>query len=151
MSDQNLPFWETKTLEEMTRDEWESLCDSCGRCCLHKLQNDYTDEIYYTQIVCGLLDEETCRCTKYEERSVLVPSCVTMKPEDARNLDWMPNTCAYKLLANNKTLPHWHPLLTGSRDAMLEEGIVVTGKVISEDKVPEDEWQDYIIEKLEAL
>jgi len=145
----NKPFWETKHLEEMTRQEWESLCDSCGRCCLHKLQNDFTEEIFYTQIVCHLLDQKTCQCTKYLERSVLVPSCVTMKPEDAKKLSWMPNTCAYKLLANDKPLPHWHPLITGNRDAMIEEGIAITGKVISENDVPEENWEDYIIEKLD--
>jgi len=149
MTNSEKPFWESKKLEEMNREEWESLCDGCGRCCLHKLQNDFTDEIYYTQIVCKLLDQETCRCTRYDERSVLIPTCVTMKPEDARNLDWMPNTCAYRLLANGKALPFWHPLITGSREAMIDEGITVTGKVIPEDEVPEEDWQDYIIDKLE--
>ncbi|MDH5256947.1 MAG: YcgN family cysteine cluster protein [Gammaproteobacteria bacterium] len=150
MTESALPFWETKKLEDMSREEWESLCDGCGRCCLHKLQNDFTEEIFYTQIVCNLLDQKTCQCTKYEERSVLVPSCVTMKPEDARNLSWMPNTCAYKLLADNKPLPSWHPLVTGSRDAMIEEEIAISEKeIFSEDDVPEDDWQDYIIEKLD--
>ena len=150
MTDTIVPFWEAKKLEEMSRDEWESLCDGCARCCLHKLQNDFTDEIYYTQIVCNLLDQQACQCTKYEERSVLVPSCVTMKPEDAHNLSWMPNTCAYKLLANDKPLPEWHPLITGSRDAMTAQEIPVSEKLIySEDDVPEEKWQDYIIEKLD--
>jgi len=137
-------------MEEMSREEWESLCDGCARCCLHKLQNDFTEEIFYTQIACNLLDQKTCQCTRYEERSVLVPSCVTMKPEDARNLSWMPSTCAYKLLADDKPLPHWHPLITGSRDAMIEAHIAISEKeIFSEDDVPEDDWQDYIIEKLE--
>ncbi|MDH3326974.1 MAG: YcgN family cysteine cluster protein [Gammaproteobacteria bacterium] len=150
MNDRVTPFWEAKKLEEMTREEWESLCDGCGRCCLHKLQNDFTEEIYYTQIVCNLFDQKTCQCTKYEERSVLVPSCVTMMPDDARNLTWMPNTCAYKLLADGRALPEWHPLITGSRDAMIEKEIAISEKVIfSEDSVPESKWQDYIIAKLE--
>jgi len=142
-------FWESKSLEEMTRDEWESLCDNCGKCCLQKLQNDFTEEIFYTNIVCHLLDQDACRCTKYEERSVLVPTCVTMKPEDARNLDWMPSTCAYRLLANDQPLPEWHPLIVGNRDEMIKQEIPITGKVVSEDDVPEEDWEDYIIEKLE--
>jgi len=149
MSDSVKPFWETKSLEKMSRDEWESLCDGCGRCCLHKLQNDFTEEIYYTQIVCNLIDQNTCQCTRYDERSELVPTCVTMKPEDARNLTWMPNTCAYKLLADDKPLPEWHPLITGNRDAMVAANITITGRVYSEDEVPEKDWQDYIIEKLD--
>jgi len=143
-------FWEVKKLDEMTREEWELLCDNCARCCLHKLQNDFTEEIFYTQIVCNLLDQETCQCSRYEARSVLVPTCVTMQPEDAHNLSWMPNTCAYKLLANGDSLPQWHPLITGSRAAMIAAEIPVSEKLVySEDDVPEEKWQDYIIERLD--
>ena len=93
MSDKSERFWETKTLEEMSKEEWESLCDGCARCCLQKLEDIETGMIFYTQIICELMDEETCRCTQYERRSEVVPSCVTLTPQNVKELDWMPDTC----------------------------------------------------------
>ena len=149
MDSQSEKFWQTKTLEEMNYEEWESLCDGCARCCLQKLEDIDTGEIYYTQLACKLLDQKTCQCSAYEKRSELVPSCVTMKPADARSLNFMPNTCAYRLLAEGKPLPDWHPLISGNEYSVIAAGISIRGKVISEEDVPEEEWEAYITEKLE--
>lgn len=148
MTESQNRFWETKTLEEMTRDEWESLCDGCARCCLQKLEDIDTGEIYYTQIVCNLMDQETCRCTQYEKRSELVPTCITLTPQNTRELTWMPDTCAYRLLAEGKPLPEWHPLISGDSETVVIEGISIKGQVISENDVPQDEWEYYITERL---
>lgn len=138
------PFWE-KPLSELTRSEWESLCDGCARCCLKKLQ-DEDDGVWYTRVVCRLLDQQKCSCTSYSDRQTLVPDCLVLDLEVlARELDWIPATCAYKLRYQNLPLPDWHPLLTGSRQAMLDEGIAVTDKVISEEFVHEDGLEEHII------
>lgn len=149
MSGNEQPFWETKSLEEMTHDEWESLCDGCARCCLQKLEDIDSGEIFYTQLVCRLLDQKACRCTEYEKRSQLVPTCITLTPEKTREIKWMPDTCAYRLLAENKPLPEWHPLISGTPASVIAAGISVKGRVISEADIPEDEWEAYITEKLE--
>jgi len=142
------PFWKTKSLEEMNTQEWESLCDGCAQCCLQKLEDMDTREVYVTQIVCGLLDLETCQCTSYGERSKLVPTCVTMTPNDARNIKWMPSTCAYRLIAENRPLPKWHPLVSGNKASVIEADISIKDKVISENDVAESDWPDYIVERL---
>ena len=105
------PFWQTKTLEQMTSQEWESLCDGCGRCCLHKLEDEDTDEIYFTDVACHYLDEETCACPHYEDRQTYVPDCLTIKPNWGKKFNWLPSTCAYRLLYEGKDLFSWHPLL----------------------------------------
>ncbi|ALO46132.1 YcgN family cysteine cluster protein [Pseudohongiella spirulinae] len=138
------PFWE-KPLESLNRREWESLCDGCGRCCLKKLQ-DEDDRIWYTRVVCKLLDQPTCGCTSYANRQTLVPDCLVLDLDTlAREHDWIPASCAYKLRYQGLPLPEWHPLLTGSRQAMLDEGIAVTGKVISEEYVHDDGIEEHII------
>ncbi len=142
------PFWESKSLDEMNKQEWESLCDGCARCCLQKLEDIDTGDIYYTQIVCQLLDQKTGNCCQYEKRSELVPTCVSLTPEKTRELNWMPDTCAYRLLAENKPLPAWHPLISGTPDTVIAAGISIRGQAISEADVPEDEWESYITEKL---
>lgn len=138
------PFWE-KPLESLSRSEWESLCDGCARCCLKKLQ-DEDDSIWYTRVVCKLLDQQKCSCTSYTDRQKLVPDCLVLDLTVlARELDWIPATCAYKLRYQGLPLPEWHPLLTGSRQAMLNEGIAVTDKVISEEYVHDDGLEEHII------
>ena len=124
------PFWERKTLQEMSHAEWESLCDGCGLCCLLKYQDDDVDDVLYTNISCRLLDEETCRCANYSKRHKLVPDCTQLTPDNVP--DWMPNSCAYKLLKNGEALPEWHPLVSGDPNSVHEAGISVQGKVISE-------------------
>lgn len=138
-------FWEHKTLEELSNSEWEALCDGCARCCLHKLEDDETGEIVYTRVVCRLLDQDRCQCTAYAERRALVPTCLWLTPALARELEWLPSTCAYRLVAAGEPLPEWHPLVSGSRDSVHEAGISVRGKVLSEDWVHPDGFDEHIV------
>ena len=126
------PYWRTKTLEEMTRAEWEALCDGCARCCLLKLEDEDTGEIAYTDIACRLLDTGTCRCTRYRQRLRLVPECVGLTPEQVRRLGWLPSTCAYRLLAEGRDLAWWHPLVSGDPETVHKAGISVRGRVVPE-------------------
>ena len=129
----------------MTRDEWESLCDGCARCCLHKLEDEDTGEVVYTDVVCQYLEQSSCRCQEYQQRNILVPNCVWLKPEDVEAFHWLPNTCAYRLVAEGQPLAPWHPLISGSRSSVLEAGIAVTHRCISETRVAEEDFEDRII------
>jgi hypothetical protein len=133
------PFWERKTLAELDAEEWESLCDGCGRCCLRKLEDEDTGEIAYTDVACRLLDCNTCRCRDYAHRQDRVPDCVALTPGDRTALGWMPSTCAYRLLDEGKPLPDWHPLVSGSLQSVHAAGISVRGRCTSEEHVHEDE------------
>lgn len=126
------PFWKTKTLAEMTPEEWESLCDGCGKCCLHKLQYEDSDEVMYTNVGCKLLNLSTGRCMNYDERQRHVPDCVQLNPEEAAKLKWLPSTCAYRLLAKGKDLPKWHPLITGDPESVHAAGQSIKGRAIPE-------------------
>jgi uncharacterized cysteine cluster protein YcgN (CxxCxxCC family) len=126
------PFWQQKGLEALSPEEWESLCDGCAKCCMNKLEDPQSGEIHYTNVVCNLLDLQTCQCADYPNRSIRVPECVTLTPQHARELNWMPATCAYRLLASGKDLPTWHPLVTGNRLSMLRAGQHICGRVIHE-------------------
>lgn len=126
------PFWITKRLDDMTRDEWESLCDGCARCCLHKLEDEDTGEVFYTDVACRLLDMESCTCTRYSERKRLVPTCVVMSPASVRDLGWLPSTCAYRLIDEGKELQWWHPLVSGDPETVHQAGISVRGRATSE-------------------
>ena len=139
-------FWETKSLTEMTGDEWESLCDGCARCCLIKLENEDDGNIHYTNVVCDLLDEEHCRCTQYQERSRYVPECVVVKPELIEQLHWMPSTCAYRLLWEGKALPDWHPLVTGDVQSVHLAGISVRGRVFKQSDIKEENLEDHVVD-----
>jgi len=132
MTDDRRPFWETTALAEMSRDEWESLCDGCGRCCLHKLEDADTGEIYYTNVACKLLDPRSCACRNYERRWDSVPDCIQLSPRVIDDLAWLPSTCAYRLLREGQTLPWWHPLVSGDPDSVHRAGISVRGRVVSE-------------------
>ena len=141
-------FWETKALAEMTSEEWESLCDGCAQCCLAKVEDVDTSEVHYTDVVCRYLNTEKCRCTEYARRSELVPDCVRLTPDNLDRLPWMPRTCAYRLLAEGKPLPDWHPLVSGDPKSVHAAGMSVRGRCISEEYVhPDDlllrivEWQ----------
>jgi hypothetical protein len=133
------PFWQTKTLAEMTREEWESLCDGCGRCCVTKFIDEETGAIEFTDVVCRLLDRETCRCTNYAKRKQLVPDCIKLTARMAGKLSWLPSTCAYRLLDEGKKLYWWHPLVSGDPETVHEAGISVRGKVVSETEVEDAE------------
>lgn len=138
-------FWLRKKLTQMTPEEWESLCDGCAQCCRYKLEDEDTGDIYFTNVVCALLDLHTCRCTNYPERHTLAPTCVLLTPELAHRLLWLPRTCAYRRLAEGEKLDGWHPLLSGNPDSVHRAGISVRGKVISEKDVDMDRLEDYVI------
>ena len=126
------PFWKTKTLAEMTRSEWESLCDGCGRCCLNKYEDEETRKIAYTDVACKLFDAETCRCSDYKNRTKKVNDCVVLTPEIMTSMYCLPPTCAYRRLDEGKDLAWWHPLVSGSHDTVHDAGISVLGRVVSE-------------------
>ena len=139
------PFWERKTLQEMTRTEWESLCDGCGRCCLHKLEDEDTGEVHYTDVACRLLDLPSCRCTNYPERLKHIPDCVVLKPENLADLAWMPGTCAYRRLAEGRGLAHWHPLISGTAATVQRAGISIRGRAIPELEIGDGEIEEHVI------
>lgn len=127
-----MAFWHDKTLDEMTRAEWESLCDGCGRCCLHKLRDDITDEVSFTNVACRLLDVNSGRCGDYRNRRQRVPDCVQLTPAKLRKVDWLPPSCAYRLIEEGKELPLWHPLRSGTVESVVEAGASVAGRCLSE-------------------
>jgi len=139
-------FWKEKPLEELTPAEWESLCDGCAQCCIIKFEDEDTGRLYHTNVVCHLLEIYHCRCTRYEERSILVPTCLTLTPAMIRDLKWMPETCAYRLLAEGKDLPLWHPLVSGDANTVHKAGASVRGKVVSARDIPEDDLPDYVVD-----
>ncbi|MBV8763459.1 MAG: YcgN family cysteine cluster protein [Hyphomicrobiales bacterium] len=139
MSEDDLPFWRRKTLEEMSRDEWESLCDGCGRCCLIKLEDEDDGRIYTTDVGCRLLDKSTCRCGDYENRKQKVPDCIQLSPDLARTLKWLPPTCAYRLVSRGQDLPWWHPLVSGRPETVIEAGVSAARRIAAgEDEVSTD-------------
>ena len=141
-------FWEKVPLKNLSAKEWEALCDGCGKCCLNKLEDEDSEEIAFTKIACRLLDGETCRCFHYGIRHQFVPDCVTLSPENIEKIAyWMPSTCAYRLLFEGKSLPDWHPLLTGTAQSVHDAGVSVQGWTVPEQEIPMDEWEDYIIEE----
>jgi len=138
-------FWETKKLSEMTTDEWESLCDGCGRCCLNKLEDEDSDEIYYTNVSCKLLDLEKCCCTDYENRKNSMPDCIILSVDNKAALEVMPSTCAYRLLDAGKPLPDWHPLISGKQESVVEAGMSIIGKAVSEEYIHYSQFPEHLI------
>ncbi len=124
-------FWE-KPLGELSRAEWEALCDGCGKCCLHKIEDEETGRIYGTNVACKLLDRHSCRCTNYRGRKAFVPDCLRLTADQVGKLEWLPSTCAYRLRGEGKPLPPWHYLMSGSRETVHEAGISVRGWTVSE-------------------
>jgi uncharacterized cysteine cluster protein YcgN (CxxCxxCC family) len=136
------------TLDAMTRPEWEALCDGCGKCCLNKLEDPETGEVAMTRIACRLLDGQTCRCTRYATRLRHVPECVVLTPKTLPGSAYfMPETCAYRRLHEGRALPPWHPLLTGDPESVHEARASARGWSIPETLVPEEEWEDHIVEE----
>lgn len=125
------PFWETTRLGDMTPEQWESLCDGCAKCCLEKFEEEETGRIFYSRVACTLLDLDTCRCKDYANRAARVSDCVTLSLAELARPQWLPETCAYRCLAEGKPLPPWHPLITGDPRAVEDAGHSVRGRVIT--------------------
>jgi uncharacterized cysteine cluster protein YcgN (CxxCxxCC family) len=137
-------FWETKNLIDMNENEWESLCDKCGKCCVIKLEDFDTQEVHYTNVSCKLLCEKSASCKDYENRKSIVPDCIILSPDNLKDLKWMPETCAYKLLNEGKNLPYWHPLLSGNDKEIVNSGNSVKNRVTNENKIKIKDLPDYI-------
>ena len=141
-------FWERIPLKNMTPAEWEAVCDGCGKCCLNKIEFEDTGEIAFTRVACRLLDGETCRCTQYETRRQYVPDCVQLSLKTLPKIAyWLPRTCAYRLLHEGKPLYDWHPLVSGDPESVHEAGASVRGWTVPEFDIPEEDWEDHIIEE----
>jgi uncharacterized protein len=141
------PFWQNISLEEMSRPQWESLCDGCAKCCLIKLEDPDSGELAFTDVVCRYLNTNQCQCTCYVERKTLVPDCLVLTPDQLtpENLKWFPSTCAYRLLAENKPLPWWHPLISDDKESVYQAGTSVRYRVISETQVDEENIEQRIV------
>ena len=126
------PFWETKSLRQMTVAEWDSLCDGCGLCCLIRFEDEESGEIIPTRVSCKLFDPHTCRCTDYADRQDHVPDCIQLTPDNIERLQWMPRSCAYRRLDEGRGLPDWHPLVTGDAESVHKAGVSVRDQTISE-------------------
>ncbi|MEO8669130.1 MAG: YcgN family cysteine cluster protein [Bauldia sp.] len=139
------PFWRVRSLSEMSREEWESLCDGCGRCCLNKLEDWDTGEISFTNVACRLLDGESCRCRDYPNRKSIVPDCVQLTATAVPTLSWLPPTCAYRLVEEGRDLAWWHPLVSGDPDTVHAAGISVRGRTESEIGISDEQLEDYVV------
>ncbi|MFV2005443.1 MAG: YcgN family cysteine cluster protein [Gammaproteobacteria bacterium] len=138
-------FWKTKTLDQMSLEEWESLCDGCGLCCLVKIEDEETAEVYNTTVSCKQLDIETCRCRDYENRLMSVPMCIQLTLENLPELNWLPETCAYKRLFEGKLLPPWHPLVSKNKNSVHDAGISVKWFAQSEEYIHPEQLADFLI------
>ena len=143
------PFWKHKSLEAMTPGEWESLCDGCGKCCLAKLEDEDSGAIHWTSVACRLFDAGTCQCSNYVERQRHVSDCVELTPKKVREIVWLPQSCAYRLVAEGKDLPSWHHLVSGSRQTVHTAGVSMQGRVTAlEDQLTDDEeYFDHMLDE----
>jgi uncharacterized cysteine cluster protein YcgN (CxxCxxCC family) len=142
----NEPFWKTRSLAEMSTEEWESVCDGCARCCLFQLEDEDSGELVFTDVACRLLDQQACRCTRYETRKKHVPGCMVMNPENvAECAEFAPPTCAYRLLVEGRDLPDWHPLVSGDPGSVHAAGISVRGRVISETELGDRDLEERVV------
>lgn len=139
-------FWQRKSLAQLSEPEWEALCDGCAKCCLVKLEDeDEPGAVYYTDLACEFLNTQTCRCSDYPNRLARKPDCIDLEVGMVSLFHWLPSTCAYRLLSENKPLPDWHPLNTGEQSSCLSQGQSVANRVVSEALVTEELHQDHII------
>jgi hypothetical protein len=141
----SVPFWKRKSLDDMTATEWESLCDGCARCCLNKIEDIESGEIYLTKVACSLLDVGSCRCSDYPNRQQKMPDCIRITPELVRNLTWLPRTCGYRTIQEGRDLPWWHPLVSGDPATVHTAGISIRGFARSERDVKPENIQRYLI------
>jgi uncharacterized protein len=139
------PFWKTKTLREMTPKEWESLCDGCAKCCLVKLEDEESKELFFTNLHCKLLDGSTCQCSDYKNRKKYVPICVKLTPEIVETVDWLPDSCAYRLVHEGKDLHDWHHLVCGDREEIHRRGWSCKDKTVTEEGVSDEDAIDYVM------
>ncbi|HAU68818.1 MAG TPA: YcgN family cysteine cluster protein [Gammaproteobacteria bacterium] len=147
MNEEKSPFWETKSLQEMSHDEWESLCDGCAKCCLVQLEDEDTQQLVFTDVACDLLDSGTCRCTDYSNRSIRVPECMTLTPENVNEAaEFAPSSCAYRLLAIGEPLPEWHPLKTGDPKSTISSGNSVAMRVKFLRDVNSDDLEAHVVD-----
>ena len=137
-------FWEHKALAEMSSEEWELLCDGCGRCCLLRLEDEDSGEIFTTRLACKLLDIGKCQCKSYAKRHEIVEDCLALTAENIGSLGWIPSSCAYRRLSEGRELAWWHPLISGSRESVHEAGISVRGWAIDESFIDEDDVEKFI-------
>ena len=137
-------FWEGKTLEQLTDEEWEALCDGCGQCCLYKIEDEDSGDIYLTNVVCRYLDRATGLCQVYDERHVAVPTCIQLNPQNVLKYSWIPPTCAYRLVAEGKPLPDWHPLISGEKAAN-QKGLLLGDQIVSETEVEMDDLESHVV------
>lgn len=145
MADDERPFWEVLSLDAMSDQQWESLCDGCGRCCLQKLQDEDTDEVWFTRVACRQLDCNSGLCKDYANRFTQVPDCLAVRPLTEEKIGWLPESCAYRKLAEGKSLEKWHPLISGRAGSVMEAGISAAGRCVSESEVPAEDYFHYLI------
>ena len=142
-------WWHELPLQALNPEQWEALCDGCARCCLHKLEDASSGEVHYTRVRCRQLDDATCRCSDYPRRLQSVPECVSLEPHTVADFDWLPGTCAYRLRASGERLPHWHYLVSGSRESVHEAGVSIRGRTLSEEFVHPDDYEELIVSWVE--
>ena len=140
------PFWKTTSLEDMTQQQWESLCDGCGRCCLNKLEDWDTGEIAWTNVACRLLDSSSCRCGDYENRQAKVPECISLTPDAVRSIAWLPPSCGYRLVAEGRDLYWWHPLISLDPQTVHQAGVSVRDRTVPEEGMEPEDFENHIVD-----
>ncbi len=139
-------WWDKKRLSELTQSEWEQLCDHCGKCCLLKLEDEESGDVYYTDVACKLMNANDCTCSQYAERQKLVPDCLKLTKENLEQISWMPLSCAYRRIMEGRGLPVWHHLVCGDKSEVHRQGYSVVGKFVYEDDVDSADIEERIVE-----
>ncbi len=145
-SSTNKNFWKAKSLSQLNQEEWETLCDGCGKCCLCKIEYEDSGEICYTSVSCRLFDSTSCSCRDYKNRADHVKDCAILSPRSTEDFEWLPQTCAYRLIHERKDLPSWHHLVSGSKNTIHEVGMSVADKTISEERIVPEDLENYIMD-----